>query len=270
MQHRLIVIAGLVVALLAIGITIYKKFPALLHNPSKDQGTISAQETLSSVPPFGTKEPERYQAIRTTTFTETTSGQNSVNEARTTTVQIVRDGEQRREEHDGGGVGSVVFLEVVSGRFLLLPQAKLFADLGEQTSNDDDQKETELAADEVSPDLMLHESAVTSHYEKLGAETVVGRATTKYRVTPAEPSTPVASETFIWIDEALGMPIKSVTTSKNSDRTTTVSMELQDIRTEVDVKVFSLPEDYRKVAAPLIFGMIRQAANQAKLPVEQK
>ena len=66
------------------------------------------------------------------------------------------------------------------------------------------------------------------------------------------------------------MPIKSVSTSKSSDRTTTVSMELQDIRTEVDVKVFSLPPDYRKVAAPVIFGMIRQAANQAKLPAEQK
>jgi hypothetical protein len=66
------------------------------------------------------------------------------------------------------------------------------------------------------------------------------------------------------------MPIKSVSTSKSSDRTTTVSMELQDIRTEVDVKVFSLPADYRKVAAPVIFGMIRQAANQAKLPVAQK
>jgi len=31
-----------------------------------------------------------------------------------------------------------------------------------------------------------------------------------------------------------------------------------------------LPADYRKVAAPVIFGMIRQAANQAKLPTGQK
>ena len=111
---------------------------------------------------------------------------------------------------------------------------------------------------------------LASRYQKLGAETVAGRATTKYRVTPAEPSTPVTRETFIWVDEALGMPIKSATTSKSSDRTTTVSMELKDIRTEVDVKVFSLPADYRKVAGPVIFGMIRQAANPAQLPVGQK
>lgn len=182
----------------------------------------------------------------------------------------MRDGEQRREDHEGSSNGSIVFLESSSGRFLLLPQAKLFADLGEETSNATDQKETELADDEVSPDLMLHESAMASRYQKLGAETVAGRATTKYRVTPAEPSIPVTSEAFIWIDEALGMPIKSVSTSKSSDRTTTVSMELQDIRTEVDVKVFSLPADYRKVAAPVIFGMIRQAANPVKLPVGQK
>ena len=225
-------------------------------------------DIISVTPPFATKEPQRYQARRTTTFTQT-SGATSVNEARTTTVLIVRDGEQRREEHDGGGAGTVVFLEVSSGRFVVLPQAKLFADLGEESSNAADEK-TELADDEVSPDLMLHESTVASRYQKLGAETVTGRATTKYRVTSVESSMPVPSETFIWIDEALGMPIKSVSTSKNSDRTTTVSMELQDLRTEVDAKVFSLPADYRKVAAPVIFGMIRQAANQAKLPVGQK
>jgi len=223
-------------------------------------------DIVSAIPPFVTKEPQRYQARRTTTFTQT-GGSTSVNEARTTIVLIMRDGEQRREDHEGSSIGSIVFLEISSGRFLLLPQAKLLADLGEETR---DQKETEPAEDEVSPDLILHESALASRYQKLGAETVAGRATTKYRVTTAEPSTPVTSETFIWIDEALGMPIKSVSTSKSSDRTTTVSMELQDIRTEVDVKVFSLPADYRKVAAPVIFGMIRQAANQAKLPVAQK
>ena len=226
-------------------------------------------DIVSATPPFVTKEPQRYQARRTTTFTQT-SGATSVNEARTTTVLIMRDGEQRREDHEGSSIGSIVFLEISLGSFLLLPQEKIFADLGEDTSNASDQKETELADDEVSPDLMLHESAMASRYQKLGAETVAGRATTKYRVAPAEPSTPVTSETFIWIDEALGMPIKSVSTSKSSDRTTTVSMELRDIRTEVDVKVFSLPADYRKVAAPVIFGLIRQAANQAKLPAGQK
>jgi hypothetical protein len=181
----------------------------------------------------------------------------------------MRDGEQRREEHDGSSIGSIVFLEISSGRFVLLPRSKLFADLGEEATNAADETETELAEDEVSPDLMLHESAVTSRYQKLGTETVAGRATIKYRVTPADSSTPT-SETFIWIDETLGMPIKSVSTSKSSDHATTVSMELQEIRTEVDAKVFSLPADYRKVAAPVIFGMIRQAANQAKLPVGQK
>jgi hypothetical protein len=226
-------------------------------------------DIVSATPPFLTKEPQRYQARRTTTFTQT-SGVTSVNETRTTTVQIMRDGEQRREDHEGSSIGSIVFLEGPSGRFVLLPHAKLFADLGEEISNSTDPKETELADDEVSPDLMLHESALASRYQKLGVETIAGRATTKYRVTPAEPVNPATSETLIWIDEALGMPIKSVSTSKSSDRTTLESMELQDIRTEVDVKVFSLPADYRKVAASVIFGMIRQAANRAKLPLGQK
>lgn len=227
-------------------------------NPSNDSAN---SDVVTSTPPFATKEPERYQAIRTITFTEVVTAPHPVNETRTTTVLIMRDGEQRREEHEGGSLGAIVYLEGAAGRFVLLPRERLYADLSSEASNPG-ASNPQLELDEVSPDLLLNESVPNSRHEKLGAETVAGRSTTKYRVTSKAGTVETAkSETLIWIDEALGMPIKSESTYTDSDRTTKLLMELKDVRTEVNPEAFSLPGDYRKVAAHVIFEKIRRAAN---------
>ena len=57
------------------------------------------------------------------------------------------------------------------------------------------------------------------------------------------------------------MPIKSESTYTDSNRTTKLLMELKDIRIEINPESFSLPGDYRKVAAPVILEKIRDAAN---------
>jgi outer membrane lipoprotein-sorting protein len=51
------------------------------------------------------------------------------------------------------------------------------------------------------------------------------------------------SETLIWVDETLGIPIKSVTTSNGGIRT----MELSDVSFEVDKGLFLIPPDYQKI-----------------------
>jgi hypothetical protein len=227
-------------------------------------------DVVTFTPPFATKEPERYQATRTNTFTEMVTAPNSVNETRTTTVLIMRDGEQRREEHEGGSVGSIVYLEVAAGRFVLLSREKLYADLSSEAS-EPGLSSPQLELDEVSPDLLLNESVSSSRYEKIGGEAVAGRPTTKYRVTSkAGSDETVKSETLIWVDEALGMPIKSESTYIDSNRTTKILMQLKDVRTAINPESFSLPGDYRKVAAPVIFEKIRQAANQSVLTPPKK
>ena len=227
-------------------------------------------DVVTSTPPFATKEPDRYQATRTITSTETVTAPNPVNETRTTTVLIMRDGQQRREEHEGGSVGSIVYLELAAGRFVLLPRVKLYADLSLETS-DPGLRNPQLELDEVSPDLLLNESVSSSRYERIGDEAVAGRLATKYRVTSKAASVEtVKSETLIWIDEALGMPIKSELTYIDSNRTTKLLMELSDVRTAINPESFLLPGDYQKVAAPVIFEKIRQAANQPALTPSEK
>src|SRR4026207_2334736 len=124
MRRHLILIAGLVLVFLTVGVLVYERW--FSHRSIKPD-TVSS-EHWSAVPPFATKEPNRYQATRTITSTETPTDSGSVNETHTTTVNISRDGVQRREEHETSDSGSLVYLENTSGRFILRPNLKLYAD----------------------------------------------------------------------------------------------------------------------------------------------
>jgi hypothetical protein len=105
---------------------------------------------------------------------------------------------------------------------------------------------------DFSPDKLLNQSASGgARYEKLGAEEVGGRTTMKYRVTTGgrtDEAKSVTTESLIWIDESLGMPVRSETTivggAASGSKYTT---ELRDLKQEVDGSLFELPGDYRKV-----------------------
>ena len=93
---------------------------------------------------------------------------------------------------------------------------------------------------------MLHADTGNTSYQKLGKEAIGQRGTDKYRVVVNAPSAAnvSVSETLIWIDDALKMPIKSETESADGTR---VLMELSDISLEVDNVLFQVTKDYRKV-----------------------
>ncbi len=209
------------------------------------------QGIISAVPPFTTKEPERYQATRTVTFNEWTPGAATTRE-RINRVLIARDGNSRREEYFDQGGEQLVYLETSAGRFVLLPSSNLYAPL-----NESEGLRLEYESSDVSPNLLLNEQS-TAAYENLGAEIVNDRMTTKYRVTSTNKNEDSGGrvETLIWIDESIGMPIRSETTSGNAERSARVIMELKDIKLEVDRRLFALPANYRRVESRLIWERI--------------
>lgn len=249
MRRHLILIAGLVLVFLTLGVLVYEKW---FSHPKPD--TVSSEHP-SAVPPFATKEPDRYQATRIITYTETTTDSGSVNETHTTTVNISRDGIQRREEHETSAAGPIVYLENTSGHFILLPKLKLYANADSEAKGNGVNEHT-VMLDESSPDLLLHASPAASLYLKLGPENASGRTTSKYRVSDSD-AIP-GSESFIWVDESLGMPIKSESIHRSSTFTTKTSMELKDIRLEVDPALFLLPGDYREVAISELLATVRR------------
>lgn len=254
MRPRSIAIAFLVVALLIVAATLYKKWKPSLERQLTDN--IDSQPGNSSLPPFPTKEPKTYQARRIVTFNQSSTNEGSSAPQRTSRVVIARDGDQRREEHEAGALGTIVYLETAAGRFVMLPKSRVYAAQDDKTT-DNGLTPLEGEPETMSPDFLLNESSVSTEYQKLGAEVRSGRATTKYRVITRSGNPPLTSETLIWIDEILGMPVASELATSNSNGSTRISMELHDIRTEVESAVFALPADYRKVPMSQILSMIR-------------
>ena len=197
-------------------------------------GNAVTEVVVSSTPPFQTKEPERYRATRTIT-TVTADGKTTVTKSST-----ARDGELRRTESKVASMRLVV-LNLPQGTFVLLPDDKVYADsTGEIVAG--------AAEDgEISPEKLLHDETGSTSYQTLGTELIAGRNTNKYRVAvnSSNAAGVSQSETLIWIDEALGMPIRSET--KSSDGMS-ITMELSEIALDMDKDVFQIPQDYQKLA----------------------
>jgi outer membrane lipoprotein-sorting protein len=206
---------------------------------SQNNSTASENSTdtvVSSTPPFQTKEPDRYRAIRNVTVVAA-NGQTV-----TSKNLIARDGDSRRAESQVGSK-TIAYLERPEGKFVLLPDEKIYAAVTPDATLPTNQDPEAL---ERSPEGLLHADTGNTTYQKLGREAIGQRGTDKYRVVVNAPSAAnvSVSETLIWIDEALKMPIKSETKSADGTR---VLMELLDISTQVDNVLFQIPKDYQKV-----------------------
>jgi hypothetical protein len=218
-------------------------------NANTSAGNTTAAEETSTTPPFSTREPERYQA---TMVTKSSLGEKSnipgMSGLLTREVLVARDGEKRRVDAELFPGMKVSYLQLGASSYMLLPASKMYAEFGAGGAPE----LSKNPSSDFSPDRLLNQSLGGARYEKLGAEDVNGRATVKYRVTTTgrtgEAQT-VTTETLIWIDEALAMPIKSETTSRGGAAAdgAKYSMELRDIRQDVDSSLFELPADYRKV-----------------------
>ena len=138
---------------------------------------------------------------------------------------------------------TIAYVELPQGKFVLLLDEKIYAEVTSDTSLPTSDNDDTL---ERSPEGLLHAETGNTSYQSLGKEALGGRNADKYRVLVNAPNAESVSvsETLIWIDDVLRMPIKSETKSSDGTR---VSMELSDISLEVDHVLFQIPKDYQKV-----------------------
>lgn len=144
----------------------------------------------------------------------------------------------------------MVYLDLPAGNFVLVPGEKIYAEMagpGTVLQGQDGQDSFE--------EVYVHTAPIQSTYQNLGVETVNGTTTTKYKVTVnSETNGSVSqSETLIWIDEALGMPVKSETHSATGTR----RMELSKVSLSVDKTLFVIPKDYQKVEMQVLRHRIK-------------
>lgn len=220
-------------AVVAVSVVLLLTGSCRSQNEPLSTETSSSGLVVASTPPFQTKEPERYSAVRTITVV------NAAGETLVTKTSVARDGEMRRHESEVAS-RTIVYLDVPEGRFVLLPSERVYADLTEESRISADQDE------ETSPELLLHADSGSTSYQKIGTESVGGRSANKYRIVVNSSATANVSqsETLMWIDEALQMPVRSETKSSDGTR---VTMELSEIKLEVDQELFKVPKDYQKL-----------------------
>ncbi len=222
----------------AIGLVFLPSCKSTRNQSSVEQA--SADVTVSSTPPFQTKEPDRYQAVRIIASSKATG------ESVVTRTLIAKDGGLRREEYETEATERVVYLDVAIGRFILLPGARVYAEVRSEAGSEPGFPIEEVDLPEDSTDRLLNADPISARYEKLGSEVVNGRNAGKYRVrvNTLGDATVSNGDTSIWVDEALGMPIKSETVTAAGDRTT---MELTAIVLDIDKGLFQIPDGYKKV-----------------------
>jgi hypothetical protein len=217
------------------------------NSNSANTAVASSIPVVASSPPFPTKEPDRYQAKIVTSFSFPGSQSSlaaSIGSLRKE-IFVARDGLNRRQDFELTPGTRLTVIESEKGRFLLLPSKKLYAEL-----KDDDLVSGSAQSETpgLSPNRLLTEFQPSTSFERLGTEVKDGRTTTKYRARVKRPGENNLSETLIWVDEALGMPVRSETISKTeSQETGSYAMEVQDVRLEVDPALFQVPSDFTRV-----------------------
>jgi hypothetical protein len=223
-----------------------------------------------SAPPFPTKEPDRYQA-RMVITTNLAGGFSlpTVPPVTSREMFVARDGARRRLDFDWLGGMKLSYLEMPEGQFVLLSSRKLYASLDDASRAGVDT----ASAQGFSADRLLNEFEPGAKFEKLGTEEIGSRQTTKYRVTNKSRSGDGAqvSESLIWVDESLGMPIKSETVSKaeGTEGRSKYSMELLDVRQELESDIFEIPRDFKRLTYSQFMTEARSSTKGKNAPQEE-
>jgi hypothetical protein len=206
----------------------------------------------ASLPPFSTKEPEKYQASIFFASRFDPEAANFVEQ----TYRVARDGANRRLDFEAGEQ-QYTKLQTADGKtYLLLPQKQVYAEMA-------------VAGDvpnlpsEMSLGHLLHSKPVGATYERIGEEDLAGRKTVKYRVSfdAFRQAENARTTTFIWADETLGLPIKTEVSSVDDQGQPNGAkniIELREIKTEVAPEVFAVPKDFRKISLPEAQQLLRK------------
>jgi hypothetical protein len=225
-----------------------------LGSNARTEPTVETTEQENFQPPFPSKEPEKYQAEIVFAFKFDEAAANFIEQ----TTFVARDGLNRRLDFEIGDKRQVSRIETADGKhFVLLPQRKIYAEIAAGTS------ENLVAAPEDYPlARLLHAKPADANFQRIGAEDFNGKSLVKYRIDfgAVRQTENTRSETFVWIDENSGFPIKteiSAIVDGKPGGAKSVA-ELRDFKTEVEPQFFIVPADYRKVSAKEIQEYLSQ------------
>lgn len=222
------------------------------------------------------REPDKYQATIKMSAQTTGSGQNIAIPA--LTAEVARSGVDRRFSFVLPGGEEVIYLDRADKRYIILPKRKQYAELTPESTGFE-------VPQAMTVGEIVNRVKNMQGFERAGEENVNGRTAVKYRYAGTSQTGTqageVKTESIVLIDKDTGLPLRSETVAQsqsgNVKGVTGLNFvtEMSNIKTEVDAKMFELPQGLSKIsdqqvkqsvdavgrAVVAIFGQLMQTAN---------
>lgn len=213
--------------------------------PANANTNINSSDTGTTI---NVREPEKYTA--TLVFSVETQGNEKTIGIPSLSVQVARNGADRRVEFKLPDGTPLVYLDHDNRSYVIAPTKKQYAELTKEATGIQPQKL--MTAGQIVSDLKNRTGV-----ERVGEEQINGRTAEKYRYSASKSTNTkageVKAEAFVFIDKETGLPLRTEVNAETSGEVKGVNAarviaEMRDIKTDIDASLFEIPNGYSQVA----------------------
>lgn len=223
----------------------------------------SNTNTSGSVTVGEAREPSEYQA--TVTVRIQALGDNKTTTMPTLAADVARSGDARRMTFTMPAGGRVVFLDKSGQNYLVLPDKNQYAELDQESLGFDVRRL-------MMPEQIVNQVRTMQGVERVGDENYQGRDAIKYRyasVTDTQSTAGnVATESFLIVDKATGLPLRSETVSQTQGGQSVqgyqgirIVTEITNIQTTVAPDLFADPTGLQKIESEQVRAQVDMIFN---------
>jgi hypothetical protein len=193
------------------------------------------------------REPEKYGA--TLVFSMETEGGDKAIGIPSLSVQVARNGDDRRVEFKLPDGSPLVYLDHNNRHYVIVPGRKQYAELTQEATGVQLQKL-------MTPGQLVEDLKNVKGVERAGEESMNGRTAEKYRYSTSTNTNTkageVKTEAFVYVDKETGLPLRAELLAESSGdvkgvKAARVVAEMHDIKTDIDASFFEVPAGYAPV-----------------------
>lgn len=219
--------------------------------------------TMPGVTVSEANEPSEYQATVAIRLEGIGSQPNRA--LPTLSARVARNGTDRRMELTMPAGGRVVYLDKAGTNYLILPDVKQYAELNKESLGFDVRRM-------LMPEEIVKQVRAVPGVQRVGDDQYNGRDVIKYRygsVTNTNTNAgQVATESFLYVDKATGLPLHSETVSQSTSGQNVqgftgvrVITDITDISTTAGADIFAEPTGMQKVESEQLRAQVNMVFN---------
>src|SRR3989442_4842862 len=204
-------------------------------------------ESAESSATVNAREPEKYSA--TLQFSIETEGGDKVIGIPSLTLQVARNGDDRRVEFKLPDGSPLIYLDHDNHHYVIAPARKQYAELSPEATGVQLHKL-------LTPGQLVEDLKGLKGVERAGEGPMNGRTAEKYRYSASANTNTqageVKAEAYVYVDKETGLPLRSELLAESSGnvkgvKAARVVAEMRDINTNVEASLFELPAGYAVV-----------------------